>query len=229
MVRAIANPRARALAALADRLGAMSHNAARQMHGEVNRIRLHAEALDRAAANRDPTKTPAAHEVEIAKAARQLDRQALACLQRCGEIFRAASLDVDARIAERANLKPDAFAAENRTAFRELDNAGRSKLVKELIDQGRGPELAAILKAPQLLTGLPADRLARYEEAFIAKHAAAELGERETIEAAFNEMCAASQAASLFVKELTDPNKLAEIERGVEAAKDASAALQSLQ
>lgn len=208
------NPMVSAIAALADRLAAMGdHQAVRQMRSEVESVRRQAEGLDSVNIKRRPVDTPAAHTMRVAKRARAFDKQVTASVQRASQAYRAAIRDVEGRITERVNLKPDAFASEIRTAFRALDDEARHELILTLIEENRGPELAAIVDAPSVLTGISDDRKRRYKEAAIQKHAAEELAEQELVNNAFNEMCAASRAATRLVRDFTDPGKLAAIER----------------
>lgn len=103
-------------------------------------------------------------------------------------------------------------------------------MIAELIEQKRGPELAAITQSSPLLSGLNDQQREAYERSFISKHAAAELREKEQIGTAFDAFDVAQRAAGELVKGFTDPGKLAEIERGVAAAEAAAEALkQSLQ
>lgn len=226
------HPRVKALAAIAERmLGDMEGNAAaRRIHAEANRLRAGADALDRAAANRNPLDTPEAHIKKIATMARKLDQEITASINRAGAAFHDGMQDVQRRIDEKVDLKPDAFAAEIRATFRTLSAEEKGKLVKNLVDGNRGPELAAIVKAPSVLTGISDERRAAYEASIVGKHAAAEVQERERLNDVFDALSTATRTAIQFVTSLTDPGRVAAIERGEAAASAAGEAFnQSLQ
>ncbi len=226
------NPMVSAIAAIAERMLADigDHAAARQMQAQVTRLSQGATALDNVNANRSPLDTPAAHEIKVARLARTYDKEATATLNRALQIYAEGQADLARRIDAKVKLKSDAFAEEIRTTFRGLDSKGRAQCINQLVEENGGPALAAILEGPSLLTGIPDEQKARYEQAILARHASAELNEREQLAGVFEAVGAATRAAGGLVKEFTDPNKLAEIERGAEAANAAGAAFdQSMQ
>jgi hypothetical protein len=219
----MANPSVTAIAAVAERMIAdmSDHATARRLHAEVNRLRAGAEALDSVNSNRSPLDTPAAHALKAAEKARKFDREVTATLNRSAAIYGEALDDLRRRIDDKLNLKPvsDQEAREIREVFRGMGSKERAGLMKDLVDEGRGPELAALLNASSpILTGLSEPQRQMYREAFIAKHAAAELSEQERLGRVFEGVTAATRAAGEFVKLLTDPGTLADIERGAAAA-----------
>lgn len=225
------DPMVSAITSLAARLAEMGdHQAARQMQPEINRLRSGAAALDNVAASRSPLDTPAAHVLKVAKLARTFDREVTAGLNRASQIYRDGVADVQRRIAEKVDLKPHALAAEIRTRFVTLKTADKMNVLAKLVAENRGPELAAIVSAPELLTGLTDDQRTQFEQAITGKHAAAELDQLEMLDDVLDAVSAASRAAGSLVKGLTDPNKLATIEREAAAADAAGEAFsQSLQ
>lgn len=226
------NPSVQALAAIAERMirDMENHSGARRMQAEVNRIHGGAAALHDVAANRSPVETPEAHALKVAKLARKFDSEVTASINRAVSAYQESLQDTQRRIDERVNLKPDAFASEIRSAFRTLDSSAKAKLIKQLVKENRGPELAAIVKAPSVLTGISDEQRAAYEQSIIGMHAAAEVNELEKLDDVWGAFDAAVRASGGIVKSLTDPSKLAEIERGAAAADAASDAFnQSLQ
>ena len=223
--------RVRAIAHLAEKIGKMGDGAtARQLQAEVNRLSRGAAALDSVNANRSPLDTEAAHAVKVAKMARKFDSEVTAVINRAGQVMRDGHQEVQRRIDEKVDLKPDNFAMEIRTRFFGLDASAKSELVNRLVKENRGPELAAIVKAPSVLTGISDEQRGLYEQAIISTHAAAELDDKTRIDDALKAVLAATGTAANFVKDLTDPNKLAKIEQGEAAAIAAGEAFnQSLQ
>jgi hypothetical protein len=222
----------KAIEAIAERMldGIEDHATALRIKAEANRLKAGAEALDRVNSNRSPLDTPAAHALKVAKLARTFDKEITASLQRACRTWADGFNDAQRRIEEKINLTPDAFAGEIRTAFRSLSSKAKADLLLDLTEQNRGPELAAILKAPSVLTGLSDQERANYEKSVFARHAAAELGEQQKLQGVLDAFNVAQRAAGTFVKELTDPGKLAAIERDAAASAAAGAAFdQSLQ
>jgi hypothetical protein len=206
------------------------HATARQLRAEVNAVRLKAEALDRVSRTRSPLETPAAHVVKVANLSRSFDREVTAMLNRAARTWGDGIMDAQRRIDDKVNMKPDAFAGEIRAAFRGLNSKAKVQLVQQLVDQNRGQELAAIVKAPAILTGISEQERESYAKMIYSRHASAEMDELAKLEQFFEAVTAVSRAASTMVKDLTDPVKLAQIERDAAEADAAAAAFtQSLQ
>ena len=99
-----------------------------------------------------------------------------------------------------------------------------------MIDEGRGPEFQAIRGGSALTTGIDDTTRAAFEESYIAKHAAAELDEKAMLDDVYQAYRAGDRAAVKFARELTDPGRIASIEREAAASDEAGAAFtQSLQ
>lgn len=215
----------RAIEAIAARMtdDLPDHATARSLRGEVNTLRMRAEALDRVNLNRSPLDTPAAHTVKVAKMARILDKEIVATMNRTGQIFAAGYQDVQRRIDEKVNLVPDAFAGEIRAAFRGLNRKEKGELINRLVNENRGPELAAIVRAPSVLTGITDHERDAYAKALTSRNAAAEVDEASKIEEVYNSTTIAARAATTFIKELTDPGNVARIEHEAGLADSAAA------
>lgn len=203
------------------------HPVARQLQSEVNRLRTKAEALDNVRARRSPLDTPAAHALKVAKMARTFNSEITATVNRAGQIWAEGFKDVHRRIDEKANLKPDAFASEIRTAFRALNNKAQAALINQLVRENRGPEMAAIVRAPSVLTGISDEQKALYEKMLVETHARSEMDEAAGLEEVFSAVHSATNAAGMLVRDMTDPAKLAAIEGEAAAADAAGAAFQS--
>lgn len=195
----------------------------RQLLGEVNRLRDGARALDNVNANRNPLDTPAAHALKVAKMARAFGKETTASINRSVQAWAAGKEDLKRRIEEKINLKADpTFAVAIATRFSGLSGKAQTKLLSELVDENRGPELAAIIKAPPSLTGLNVRQIAMYEQAIASRHAAAELDEIEKLDEAYGAFDTVQRAAGSLEKQLTNPDKLAKIESGANAADEAT-------
>lgn len=206
------------------------HPVALQLQAEAKRLRSGAEALVNVAVNRNPAETDGAHALKVGKMSRTFDKEVTASLNRSGQILREGLQDIQRRIDEKIDLKPNAFAQEIRAAFRGLDGKAKASLINQLVKENRGPELAAIVKAPSILTGISDEQRAAYENMIVTTHAAAELNERAALEDVFSGAMAAERTASELSKSLSDPSKIAEVERGAAAAAAAGEAFtQSIQ
>ncbi|MFC4593509.1 hypothetical protein ACFO3E_04805 [Sphingobium tyrosinilyticum] len=200
------------------------HPTARQLQAEANRLRLGAEALDRASANRSPLDTPEAHALKVAKMARKLDSEVKAYFNRSAQIWAAGRSDVQQRIDDKVNLRPDAFASEIRAAFRSLPVKKQGQLIQDLVDGNRGPELAAIVRAPSVLTGITDAQRQAYEQMIVAKHAAAEQDELAQVDEIYEAVSTMSRAAGDMARSFIDPGALSNIERADAAASEARSA-----
>lgn len=225
----------KALAAMADRMAKMiddrgGSRTAGQMQAEVNRLKAGAEALDKVRANRSPLDTPEAHALKVAKLAQKFDREVTAAINRFGSIVHEGLQAVQKRIDEKIDLRPNAFAEEIRAAFRTLDRKAKLQLLGDLVRDNRGPELAAIIKAPPLLSGLPAADIASYEKAILSTHAGDEVAEQAWLGEMFETSITAANTAGDLARSFIDPSELARIERADALASEAGAAFdQSIQ
>jgi hypothetical protein len=218
----------RALEAVAARMtkGIPDHPTARALQSEVNRLASGAAALDNARASRTPLDTPEAHALKVGKMSKAFDRSITGTIDRASAAFRAGLQDAQRRIDQKINLTPDAFAQEIRAAFRNMDGKAKANLINQLVEENRGPELAAIVKAPAILTGISEEQRAVYEKMIISRHAGDELDEIAHIEEVFSAVLTATDTAANLSKRFSDPVELAKIERADSAAKAASDAFE---
>jgi hypothetical protein len=202
------------------------HQVSRSMQGEINRLRMSAEALEKVSRSRSPLDTPAAHAIKVAKLARKLDAERVAAFQRLVKTWGEGREKLQHQIENKLNLKPDPeFANEIRTAFRALSNDEKAKFIEELVtDSKRGPEMAAILRAPSILTGISDEQKAAYELSFTTKHAGDLFDEQKYLDGAYENAIAAERATFDLVKAFTDPQQLAQIEREAAVSREAGEA-----
>jgi len=219
-------PAVSALTAIAERMIAdlPNHPTAQQLQAEVNRLRLAAEALDNLNNSRSPLDTPAAHALKVGKRAKAFNSEVTASLNRAAQIWAHARTAAERRIEEKVNLKPDAFAEEIRSAFRSLDSKKQIKLLGEWVKENKGPEMAAIIKAPSFLSGISDEMKANFEKAIIGKHAGEEVEEISRLDDVFNAVHAANRTAGRFATEPSTTGPVAKIEREAAEADAADAA-----
>jgi len=218
------HPLAKALEAIAERVKGDTP-AIRKLQAEVNRLASSAGQLDTVHRNRSPLDTEAAHALKVAKLARQYGSRVTEALNRGLGEWAVSRAELEQRIVEKINLKPDPkFAAEIRSVFRTVDGTKRLEMLGQFVKENRGPELAAILEGPAFLTGISEEQKSAYRASMISTHAAAEQEELEALDEAAEGFQIANRTASNFAKELTDPGRLAKIERDANAAAEADLA-----
>jgi len=191
--------------------------------GEVERLVDFATALHDLRTTRDPTQTDAAHQKRVLTGAAKFAKDTEAVLDRLNKGWATGILNIEDRIAAKVNLRPDAYAAEVRDLYRRMSPSEKARFFTELVNEGRGPELAAIIKAPKAVTGLPDEQRRNYEAAFISHHAPDEVRERDALQEAFDTALVVHREARGLAASYANPAKLAEIERAENAAVAAQA------
>ena len=228
MTNRVPDHAARALQAIAARMtkDLPDHPTARALQSEVTRLANGAIALDNLRASRSPLDTVEAHALKVGKAAKKLDQEITAMINRASAHHRAGLADAQRRIDQKVNLVPDAFAQEIRAAFRSMSGKQRAELINQLVAENRAPELAAIVKAPAILSGISEEQRAAYEKMAISRHAGAELDEIANIEEVFSAVLTATDTAANLSKRFSDPVELAKIERADSVAQAAGDAFE---
>lgn len=220
------HPTVTGLRKMAERINAVAerNGAAQRIQAGINRLSRSAELLDNVMALRNPKETPAAHKLRVAESARKFDSEVLRFLNTYLVDYGRGREEIQRRIVEKVNLKPNEFAPEIRARFYSLNGEQRAEFINKLVDEGKGPELAAIVKAPSVLSGINDEQSAVYEKMIVSKHAAAELDELAALDEVFSAADAAQRAATEMAKELIDPATLSQIERQSAEADEAALA-----
>ncbi len=74
--------------------------------------------------------------------------------------------NVKAEQLKSANLVPNEYAAEIRSIYRYLDDAGKEKMLTDAFTQHDGATAAALIGVPAVLTGMNPDRVALLRQQF---------------------------------------------------------------
>jgi hypothetical protein len=196
-----------------------SHPSRQAMVREVAAVSKAAEAFAAFVATPDPTRTQAANDKARIEAARKLQARTDAGSEEVSRLLRSATIELEKKMIAAAKLVPDGYAPEVRNYFRTLSRSSQQRLLQELVtEEGRGPELAAILDAPRCTTGLGPEDAGRYRTAAFDLHAHADWvemqGVQETALAAFEIV----DIARRYSAENVDPRRFAQIESGAAAA-----------
>lgn len=199
-----------------------------QAYGVLARLAEGGRAVTSLHSHRNPMETDGAHTKRVASAAQAYEKDVGATRERARKFITDGLTNIDKQIASKTNLFPDPrYEAEIRSVFRSLTHTERLKFLNELHEQGRGPEFAAIIKAPRSLTGITEDMRSKYESSFISKHAAAELLDRDALNDALATVEVVARTAAEVAQAYNDPAKLAEIAKAEAAAAEAAKVFES--
>ena len=218
-----------ALKALVDRIApAVSRSdippQMRQLYLQLSHLSDGASALFNLARDRDPTITNGEHVKRVAKAADKYARETTAVINASIRHLNSGLEESDARIRAKTRLNPDAYAQETRAAFRAFSPTQQAATLSQLIAENRGPELAALVCVPGMLSGLTDKQRTDYEAAFIAKHALEEVELQSELRSAHEHVLVATKTGYQLAQEFVDPVVLAEIAKAENAANAAAAA-----
>jgi len=202
--------------------GSGGSQAMANMCREVGMLDEAARALRDLHATRNPTETDGAHTKRVATAAQKFAKEIEAARERAAKVARDGLAGIEAQISTKAKLVPDAYAAEVRAMWRGMTSTEQVRLLSELIEQNRGPEFAAIVKAPRTLTGMPEAQRQHYEAAYVEKHAGPELLDRRGVADALEAANVAAGVAAEIASAYNDPGTLRDIARAEAAAAAAS-------
>jgi len=197
------------------------HGSVLRTLGVLERLKPAIEQLIQTASDRYPNETPEAHEQRIYKNAEKL-RKAREAVNAdfdatVGREVSALQAQLDARV----NLKPNEFAQEIRATFRNMKSGQQIDFLNELVAENDGPSLAAIIKAPKSLTGLPKDMASNYVEIAYSKHAPEAWDEMRSLMGIVATRLDILRTADDAVAEYADPVRLAEIAKKEETARQA--------
>lgn len=197
------------------------HGSVLRALGVLKRLTPSIEQLIQTASDRYPNETPDAHEQRFYKNAEKL-RKAREAVNAdfdatVGREVSALQAQLDARV----NLKPNEFAQEIRATFRNLKMGEKIDFLNELVAANEGPTLAAIIKAPKALTGLPKDMAANYVEIVYSKHAPDTWDEMRSLMQVVTTRMNILRTVDEAVAEYADPVRLAEIAKKEEIARRA--------
>ncbi len=199
-------------AKLTEKLPRGEHVSLRKLQAEILRLRDGVNALGTLNSTPNPTETQATHERRVAVAAGKFDKSITATRDRMQSIVKEGLWEIAKRIDLKVNLHQDGFASEVRASYRLMSGVEKAAVLHELAESNRGPELAALIKSPRLLTGISEEMQSRFENFIIAKHAPDEYYEQAALMESFDAaLLVAPDFARDMATEYADPVKLAKI------------------
>lgn len=189
---------------------------------EHTRLMRALEGLDSIRSNPDVTAPEAAHALKVSKAAARLKEEAQKAKSRAYDAYMNYSTQLSGEIIERAGIKENKYASEIRAAFMQLDNSKRMKFISEVIEKRDGASFAAIIDAPEILTGLSSDMRQQFTESYYSKVAPELLQQQNELKEAMDLMDATFRAVGADVDNALNPSKVREIQLNVQKSMEAS-------
>lgn len=209
------------------RVGSTGHTYLREMQAVIERLAVASGTLGKLMNSQSPTETQAAHAKKVGAAAKTVGDAVAKAKDQLNAIMGRGMRDIEARSRAKTGLKMNEFAAEIRASVRILSVEDKLRLFIDLAKEGRGAELAAVIDAPPLLTGVTPEMQQRAKDMLEGLFAKAEVDEREALAQGFADAFDMAAALAAMAGSLGDPRQLAEIERGEEAAAAAVEAFQA--
>ncbi|MDI5987025.1 hypothetical protein QLQ85_19755 [Halomonas sp. M4R5S39] len=199
-----------------------------KIHGHVKALANAVESMEAIATNRDPTQTEAAHEVRIAKAARQLMQHGEKMKAQLHDGMAEGLGDINGEIRTKNNFSAHpVYGPEVRHALRLMTDQQRHDVVRQALDKGDGQTMAAIMEAPEVTTGLDPKQMTAYREAFEKKHTPELVEQREELYESFDAGLVALRNADNAAREWLKPGRLREIEEAQERHSNATRSFES--
>ena len=210
---------------ISDKLSSYSHKHLMEMRKMASAV----QGLERWAVSKNPKETNEAHMAKIASAAKRLGTESTKNLNLINDIYIEGLNSLDSAIKQEANLLPNKFAVEIRQMFGGMNNKQKMEVLNNALESKDSATMAAILEAPDMISGLNQDTRDRYKVA-MEKMLAPELyQQRVELNDSYELSLAADRSIQNAIRDGFDPVKLAEIEEaeGVhqEAAREFESAM----
>lgn len=172
--------------------------------------------------NPNSLETPAAHALKINQSANKLKTESIKAKQNALNTYIQYSVDLDNAINQVAGIKENQYASELRAAFRAMPAADRMDAIKKIIDNKDGQAFAALMFAPQLITGIDSEVRARMTDSFYLKVAPELYQEKVDLKEAMDGIIATIEATTSICNEYNNPEEVRKIELEVQKAQEAA-------
>lgn len=190
---------------------------------EMRRMTQSVESLESLANHRDPRLTEAAHTTRMAEASRKLGHTRDKYKERISALTQEGLTVIERDLKARANLTPTAYAQEIRSAFLSMTHKKRGEVLDKAITEGNSEILAAVLDAPELVTGLDRERREGYKEKLFLTVAPELVAQRDEIMEIFKVGLTVSDTVKKAIDESFDPVKVRKIEEQAQQHQEAAA------
>lgn len=188
---------------------------------EAARLEKAVKALGDVYARKSPLDTDAAHFKKVAHHARRLEKETADASNRIKNLQIASITRVQDSITERLNLNETPYAGELRQTLRGMDNKDRHSAIKQLMQQGDSASMAAILKAPAMLSGITEELQNRYIVSYEEAQAPDLVLERADLVETVADLHAMVNASGKAAESFLDPARIRDIEEGERLAGEA--------
>lgn len=189
---------------------------------DQSKIASAVEGLGNMRLNPNSLETPSSYTMKLSKAAGKLLTESSKIKENVLKTYTNYTLDIDTRIAQRAGIKQNEYAAEIRNVFRGLDAKKRTDFLGEIVENLDGAAFAAIFNAPEVLTGITKDMRINFTNSFHAKAAPDLFEEQEDIKEAIDNVLASIRIAEETSREYQDPQSVRRIELEVQKSQEAA-------
>ena len=196
---------------------------ASKMLVEVRRIEKAVSGLAQMGRSKKPTENEAGHYHRVAGAAKKLDAVIKGVDEKMPVLQAERATDIDSRINERLGLVENQYASEVRTAIRNMESKQRNDAVRQIIKEGDGASIAALIKSPAIISGLDVETQARYNGWLVDEKAPDLAEERDVLMQAVSDISILMKEARAASLAHSDPVKVGKIEQGEERAAKAEA------
>lgn len=171
--------------------------------------------------NPNSTETPAAHTIKLSRAAKRLSDELANMKTRAFDNYAQGKINLTNQIHEKAGIIENKYASEIREAFRQLPQSKRLDFISQVIDKKDGASFAAIINAPEILTGINAEMRNNFTQSLYSKVAPELVQELDAIEQSMDIMESSLKTAKQEVDDLLKPQTIQRIESEVQQSMDA--------
>ncbi len=214
-------------AEIAGKIGDKEYKHARLLLTEGHRLERAIGGLNQMRHSKNPTETEAKHFKKVSQGAKRLNMEIEGAQQRINSYQQQGAADIENRISKRLGLKEDNYASEVRSALRGMDDKTKAAKINELINNGDGAAVAAITKAPAVLTGISQDMQNKYLEVFTNRHAPDLVQERDVLMSTIADTATILGTARRAAGDFTDPVRMQSIENAEMSAMEAESKFNS--
>jgi hypothetical protein len=204
------------------KLGKYQNSHAQSLLSETRKLFNAVDGIASMRSNPNSLETPAAHALKINQSANKLKAESIKAKQKALDTYVKYSADIDMAINNMAGIKENNYASEIRAAYRALPPGDRMDFLKSTIDKKDGETFAAIMFAPQILTGVDTELRNRLTDSYYLRVAPELYQEREDLKEAMDGVIATIDTTESICNEYNNPEEVRKIEAEVQKAQEAA-------
>ena len=204
------------------KLGKYQNTHAQSLLGTQNKLYNGVAGIAAMRSNPNSLLTPAANALQISRAANKLKDEAGKAKQSVNNIYAQYMISLDSSIAKIAGIEENQYASEIRAAFRALPGAKRMSALADVINTGNGAAFAALMFAPEIVTGIPTEQRIHLTNSFYLKVAPEQYQEQQDLKDAMECFDSTINTTLGICYEYNNPVEIRKIEQEVSKAQEAS-------